>query len=155
MRVHRLAPLGALTAALAAVALSPALAGDTDSTKKLFWKVTSDKGGEVYLLGSVHVGTDDMYPLPKEIEDAFKKSDALAVEADVEKVDPAKIQALVLSKGRYEGEDNLETKLSKESWKKLEAYCEKESVPLDQLKPMKPWLVALQLQGLAFQKLGV
>lgn len=44
---------------------------------------TSESGGTVYLIGTIHVGSEDMYPLPSYITDAFKASDALAVEFDV------------------------------------------------------------------------
>jgi uncharacterized protein len=151
MRSPRL--LAPVAAALVGLASSFALADD--APKKLFWKVTAANGSEAWLLGSVHAGTEDMYPLPKEIEDAFAKSDALVVEADIEGGDPAALQGLVLSKGMYEQGDSLKKHISKENWTKLKAFCEKEGVPLDQLKPMKPWLVAVQLQSVQMQKLGI
>ncbi|MEZ0229503.1 MAG: TraB/GumN family protein [Planctomycetota bacterium] len=151
MRFARL--LAPAFAALVGLATSFAFA--EDAPKKLFWKVTADNGSEVWLFGSIHVGTEDMYPLSKEIEDAFSKADSLVVEADIEGGDPAALQGLVMSKGMYEQGDSLKKHVSKENWAKLKAYCDKEGVPLDQLKPMKPWLVAVQLQGLMMQKLGV
>lgn len=149
MRALRL--LAPLAAALLAIA--PAFADE--APKKLFWKVTAENGTEVYLFGSIHVGTEDMYPLPPEIEDAFKKCDSLVVEADAEGGDPAELQQLVMSKGMYGEGDSLKKHVSKENWAKLKKYCDKEGVPLDQLKPMKPWLVAVQLQASAMQKLGL
>lgn len=140
--------------AFAFAVLAPALADDA-APKRLFWRVTSDKGGEVFLLGSVHAGNDDMYPLPKEIEDAYKKADALVVEADVENVDAAKVQALVMEKGMYGEDDSLKKHLSKEGWKKLKEFCAKEGIPADQLQRMKPWLVSLQLQQLSMSKAGI
>lgn len=52
----------------------------------LLYKVTHTNGGVVWLLGSVHVGSPDMYPLPDYVLDAFYAADALAVECDVEAV---------------------------------------------------------------------
>lgn len=49
----------------------------------LFWKVTDNAGGELYLLGAIHVGDKSMYPLPKIVTDAYESADLLAVEADV------------------------------------------------------------------------
>ena len=43
----------------------------------------ADEDSTVYLFGSIHVGTEDMYPLPKYVEDAFSESDVLAVECDI------------------------------------------------------------------------
>ena len=49
----------------------------------LLYRVTNDEGGELYLLGSIHVGREDYYPLPDYIYDALKKCDDLTVEADI------------------------------------------------------------------------
>ena len=50
----------------------------------LFWKVSGNGyEGEFYLLGSIHVGTDDTNNYPKQILDAFEKCTALAVESDI------------------------------------------------------------------------
>ena len=50
--------------------------------KGVFWKV--EKGGNtVYLLGSIHIGSTELYPLSDMLTDAFYASDALLVEADI------------------------------------------------------------------------
>jgi uncharacterized protein YbaP (TraB family) len=46
----------------------------------LFWSVESGNA-KVYLLGSMHAGTPDLYPLPAFIDEAYMASDALVVEA--------------------------------------------------------------------------
>ena len=37
----------------------------------LLYKATSENGGEVCLFGSIHVGNDDMYPLPDYVNNAY------------------------------------------------------------------------------------
>ena len=49
----------------------------------LLYKATSDNGGEVWLFGSIHVGNEDMYPLPDYVNNAYNEADSLAVEVDV------------------------------------------------------------------------
>lgn len=49
----------------------------------VLYKATDGNGHTVYMLGSIHVGTDVMYPLPQYVLDAYKESDALAVELDI------------------------------------------------------------------------
>ncbi len=52
--------------------------------KTALWEVTSpDSKGKLYLMGTIHVGKRDTFPLRQEIMDAFNKSDYLAVEADI------------------------------------------------------------------------
>ena len=48
----------------------------------LLYKV-ADEDSTVYLFGSIHVGTQEMFPLPQYVETAYEKSDVLAVECDV------------------------------------------------------------------------
>ncbi len=48
------------------------------------WEVTSDESdGKIYLLGTIHAGKEDTFPLRDEIMTAFDESDYLAVEANI------------------------------------------------------------------------
>lgn len=47
------------------------------------WRIQDkEAGATVFLMGSIHVGKKEFYPLPQVIEKAFRESDALAVEVD-------------------------------------------------------------------------
>ncbi len=50
----------------------------------LLYHVTGDKGQEMWLFGTVHVGDSRTGFLPQELYDAFDASDALAVEFDIQ-----------------------------------------------------------------------
>ena len=50
----------------------------------LFYHVTGDKGQEMWLFGTIHVGDERTAYLPQEIYDAFAASDALALEFNSE-----------------------------------------------------------------------
>ncbi len=56
---------------------------EAEGSTPLLYKVTGADGGIVWLFGSVHVGIDEMYPLPDYVLDAYNEADALAVECDV------------------------------------------------------------------------
>lgn len=47
------------------------------------YRVTDENGHTLWLFGSIHVGTEDFYPLPDYVMDAYNGSDALAVEIDI------------------------------------------------------------------------
>jgi len=117
------------------------------------WKVTKD-GKTAYLMGSIHMATEAMYPLPPEIEAAFAESKALAVEADIEKVDQVALQTAVMQKGLYQGGDSLSKKLPKETLDALNAHLKKDGQNAAALDMMKPWLVGLTISMLEFKKLG-
>ena len=48
----------------------------------LLWEVRSPST-RVFLLGTIHVGSRDLYPLPAAVESAYSAATALAVEADL------------------------------------------------------------------------
>src|ERR1700730_5378340 len=55
----------------------------SDLGQKLFcWKVTGQQG-VVDLLGTLHVGRADFYPLPAILETSFKQADTLITEAEL------------------------------------------------------------------------
>ncbi len=56
---------------------------DESTVTPLFWKATDSDGDVIWMLGSIHVGIEEYYPLPNEILDAYKNADALAVECDI------------------------------------------------------------------------
>ena len=49
----------------------------------ILYEVTDGDGHSIWLFGSIHVGTEDFYPLPDYVTDAFERCDALAVEFDI------------------------------------------------------------------------
>jgi len=116
--------------ALAAPAPAPA-------RKAMFWKVSSTNN-VAWLLGSIHVGSKSMYPLPKEMEDAFERSTALLVEIDLNHVDLQKMQMLVFQTGLYGGDETLWDHVSPETRQRLEAFCEKYGLPAMAMSKMKP-----------------
>ena len=81
------------------------------------WRIQS-KNSTVYALGSIHLLKQDVYPLSNTIENAFDKSESLAVEANVNDIDMANLQKLLVSAVYAEG-DILDKHVSKILWKSL------------------------------------
>ena len=65
----------------AALLLQPYTAGAESAP--LVYRVTDGEGHALYLLGTIHVGNDDMYPLGGAVEEAYENADILAVELDL------------------------------------------------------------------------
>ena len=122
--------------------------------KGLIWKADSG-GNTVYLVGSIHVGSKDMYPLPKEFEDAFAAAKTLIVEVDINHLDMQKLQAMMLSKGMYADDDSLWDHVSAETRKQVEQFCDKYEMPAMILAKMKPWLVGITAATLPMIKAGM
>jgi uncharacterized protein YbaP (TraB family) len=119
----------------------------------LMWKASSPTT-TVYLLGSIHVGDKDMYPLPAEAESAFAASKVLVVEVNLKLVDAAKTLALLQKYGMYSGDDGLSKHVPKETSEALDAYCKKNGLPRTALERFKPWCAGITIAGLALKQAG-
>jgi hypothetical protein len=148
-RVRLLAIL--LPGALAMLAQPAAQRASEEFYQPKLWRLSSTDNA-VYLLGSIHVGTPEMYPLPKVIEDAFAASSVLLVETYAPPSDltnEAVIENIIREKGFYPSNDSLWKHISKEARHRLMDFCKKnwffkkgDLRPKD-LARMRPWAVAL------------
>ena len=71
-----------LTGLIAAALLLQPYAAGAESAP-LVYRVTDGEGQMLYLLGTIHVGSDDMYPLGDAVEEAYQNAEIVAVELDV------------------------------------------------------------------------
>jgi uncharacterized protein len=122
--------------------------------KALLWKATSGSN-TLYLLGSIHLGSKNMYPLPKEFEDAFAASKTLIVEVDLNKLDMQKMTAMMMSKGMYTGDDTLWNHVSPETRKSVEEFCDKYQLPAMGFAKLKPWVMAITAATIPMIKNGM
>ena len=150
-RAARGAPLvlAGLVAAAQLVAQDAAVSPAPAAKRSMFWKVSS---GErvAYLLGSIHFGSKDMYPLPKEIEDAFDRSAVLLVEADLNHLDLQKMKALA----EYTSDDTLWNHVSKQVRQRLEEFCGKYGFRPAAIARLKPWVVAVMVSTIPKARSG-
>lgn len=72
---------------LSVLLLLSACAPKNESAGPAMWKVTSKDGNVLYLFGSIHAATDDIYPLRDSVMKAYDSCDALAVELDTNNMD--------------------------------------------------------------------
>ena len=123
-------------AALAALllALQPCLAL-ADSMPLLF-RVTDEEGHRIYLLGTIHVGREDMYPMSDAVEKAFEEADVLAVELDMVSIMSDVTQLLKYSSLMVYGlDDDITNHISEETYR---LGIEKLGYPEFLLKRMRP-----------------
>src|SRR5208282_5803266 len=146
-RMRRLATLLTLILVVAACRASAA-------EHKLFaWRVAGDPG-TVYLLGSIHVGKPDLYPLAQPIEQAFAGSAELVEEIDMSGANLALLQQQILQRGLYTGGDKLENHLSPTTRAALAAYLQRNGQAPTALSAMRPWLADMQILTAQLQALG-
>jgi len=122
--------------------------------KLLFWKATAPSGGVAYLLGSVHFGQPEMYPLRPAVTEAFAEADALVVEVDVLALSPGTIALLFAKKGMYLDGQTLQDELRPETWAALQQAVQRQNMAMTLFDRQKPWSVAMTLTALAMKDAG-
>ncbi|MBQ9263723.1 MAG: TraB/GumN family protein [Clostridia bacterium] len=119
--------------------LSAAGQGMAEASPVLY-RVTDGEGRALYLLGTIHVGKEDMYPLSDGVEAAYSASDVLAVEADVYEMTQSPLLALQFSMAlMYTDGDTADRHLSPETYN---LGVKNLGLPEAMLKRMRPmaWL---------------
>jgi hypothetical protein len=134
-------------------ALRPADTPRTAGVRGLMWKATSATN-TVYLVGSLHFGTPDMYPLPDAFESAFQNSSALVVEIDMNKVGPSEAFRFLAANGMYTEGDTLWKHVSVRTRELLTRFCEARGFSIAVLSQLKPWAASLTMSTLLMQSAG-
>src|SRR5687767_4481954 len=74
------------------------------ATKHSLWKIEG-RTNAMYLFGSIHFLKKDFYPLPQPIEEAYKQSQVVVLEADLGEMTSPEAQMKMLQSGKAaEGE---------------------------------------------------
>ena len=138
-------------AAAILVAAGPLQAGENPI---FMWQVKSETA-TVSLVGSIHVGKPDFFPLAEPFETAFSDAPVLAVEVDM--TDPANLQksgVLIMQKGMLPGGTTLQDRLSPELWNRMEEYAAESDMNLAMYSKLKPGLVAMIMVLEEYKKQG-
>jgi uncharacterized protein YbaP (TraB family) len=135
------------------VALLQLAALDAQPARNFIWKV-SGPAGSLYLVGSVHLLTKDYYPLNPALDTAFKDSDLLVEEADLGELEAPASQIKLLTRGLLPGNQSLDMVVSAATYALVTKRVSDLGLPIEPLKRFKPWMLALTLVELEWQKAG-
>ena len=151
VRGVRVRAVGALVAAIVLVA---AMLGHTAAAARNFlWKATKGPG-VVYLVGSLHLLTADYYPLSPALDAAFRDSDLLVEQIDLREVSASGSQLKMLTRGMLAPGQTLDKVVSPPTYALVNKRLEGLGLPVEPLKRFKPWMLAVTLLALEWQKAG-
>jgi uncharacterized protein YbaP (TraB family) len=143
---------GILVAAAGALAQT----AQPDGTRGFLWKVESATGSApLYLAGSVHALSKDVYPLSQTFERAFESAGTLVEEIDLAEAGSLSGGVAMLAKGLYADGRTFGGVVSKETFALVAARLKIMGVPVETISPMKPWMVAMMLMAADIQKAGL
>lgn len=114
------------------------------------WQVDSDSA-TVYLLGSIHAGRSELFPLDDAIMDAYSSSEALVLEVDIRQVDEAALMPYMM----YLDDQTLDQKISPELYKKIKDKLSEYGIPEGVIKKFKPFAAITAMQELEMTSKGI
>lgn len=122
--------------------------------KHLFWKV-SDSNSTIYLLGSLHFADSSFYPLDTVVENAFDRSEELAVEIDLS--DDSISQQLALMSEQYgffhDGR-SLDSVIPASVSLSLDSLCLAWKLPLGSFARYKPIPAGMTVTAVGIMRMG-
>ncbi|MGF1526346.1 MAG: TraB/GumN family protein [Candidatus Competibacterales bacterium] len=141
---------------LAVAALTSVWLWVSQAAAQPFYHLLAQEGEDTpvgYLLGSIHVGRPDFYPLPRAIDEAFRHSEALVVELDVNSA-LAEVGRALFATGIYGDGRRLFDDLSAAEGQRLRGQLERLALPEAFFATQKPWLAAMILTVSALERAG-
>jgi len=119
-----------------------------------FWRVEGAAGGELYLLGSIHVGPREGWILPGEVLAHFDRANTLFVEVDMRADSPEAQDDAVMRHALLPPGESIEDHISRETYEALAAHVTGQGRSMANIHPWKPWMVATMLLLEELQRLG-
>ncbi len=99
------------------------------------------KNNKLYLLGSVHIGSEDMYPLDTVVVRAFEESDVLGVELNIKKINFSDVLPFF-----FDLNGDSKNILPPELYNKLEVKFTSYGLPPGIIRKLKPVGIAMLLE---------
>ena len=124
-------------------------------TKRSFLWSVENGTNTLYLLGSIHFLASESYPLAVEIENAYKGSEKVVFETDIDGLNDPTFQSKMATFGLIPDGKTLQHYVSKETYSSLKRKVEKIGLPMELFDRLKPWLCGLTLTAVEVQRLGL
>lgn len=146
-----------LCAAVAATALGAGVAGAAGGTavspRHCLWEVSRGEQ-RLYMAGSIHFLKAEHYPLPAAIEEAYRNSEVLVLEIDMNSSFGDGQQTRMLVAGLFADERTLGEGLHSETLRKAQRCVDEMGLNMLMFEKFKPWMFAMTLAALKLEALG-
>lgn len=139
------------------VASTQATSGKDSATRysgpSTLWKVQSATA-TVFLLGSIHLASPDVYPWADAIESAFNRADTVVFEINLDEQTKEETAQLMQRYALYPEGESLADHLDATTLDTLNKTLRARELPPELFNRFRPWAVAVMLSITVMQQLG-
>ena len=118
------------------------------------WRVTGRNGGEVTLLGSMHVLRPSDHPLPPSVDGLVERAQSIVMELDLDDVDAAAQQRVILGTAMLPQGTVLADVVDADVYAVVQEVTAELGVDLKLLERFEPWFLAITLLDQGMRKFG-
>lgn len=118
------------------------------------WKVSKD-GGVLFLGGTIHVLSENDYPLPKAFELAYENADDLVFETDLAALQAAEVQEQLLNAMSYQDHRALSNVLDRDIYNQLDQLLKSKGLPIAVFDSFTPAGAMMTITQYELQKRGL
>ncbi|TRY30217.1 TraB/GumN family protein [Aliiglaciecola sp. M165] len=118
------------------------------------WKVSKGQD-QIYVGGTIHLLSQNDYPLPEKYEQAYKMSDTLVFETDIAKMNSPEFQQVSMQYMFLPGGKTVKELISAETFAQLETHLAARNIPVQNFLPFLPSFLAITLTVIELQMMGI
>lgn len=133
---------------------APPSSSAAPASKHLVWRVVKAERTVAFLVGSVHVLSKNVYPLPPVFDTVFDESATLVEEIDLGAQGDATTLIATAAASLLGDGQTLRTVLDPPTYARVERKAASAGLPMLLLDRMKPWLAAMTLAVPELQRAG-
>ncbi len=122
-------------------------------SRSFLWEVEG-KNGSLFLLGSLHFFRRDLYPLAPAMEEAYRASPTVVFETDLDELHGLAAQRRFIRLGSLPAGTTLGKELPAPLSLRLREAVRQRGYPPGAFEKLTPWMAALTLTALEFERLG-
>ena len=118
------------------------------------WKIEKN-GFHLFIGGTIHVLASADYPLPSTFDKAYRESEKLVLETDMQKLQSPGFQATMMRELTYSDGQNLQKVLDRDTYRELEQFFSARGIPMAAINNFKPGMVVTMMTMVELQRLGI
>ena len=116
------------------------------------WQIQKNGELEGYLVGSIHVMKQEVYPLTPVFREGFTEADLVVFETNLDEVRSQSVSLIEM--GMYQDGTTLQQTLPPETYNKVETLASSLGIPMSALNQMEPWLASQLITMQLLQQAG-